>query len=340
MNIDFNQLGFVVIGRNEGPRLGRCLASLGERRHLVYVDSSSRDDSVAIARRAGADVVELTGDEAFTAARARNAGATWMHENRPEVQFVQFLDGDCEVAAGWIDAGLAALTAHAQLAVVAGRVRERHPEASIYNRLCDLEWSVLSRKDGVCGGNSLVRLAAFRQVDGFEQNIMSGEEADLCRRLRARGWSVGVLPVEMVQHDADIKRFAGWWRRSVREGHCIAEEAWRDVGQDNAKCIRALISLVLWSAMLPVLALGAAWHTYGISLVVVAGVYALQGYRIARHGQRSGWSPADSRLYAAFTLLGKFAGLVGAVKFYGRALLSRPRSIIDHKAPTPCPEAP
>ena len=54
MNVVSNQLGFVVIGRNEGPRLGRCLALLpGRGQHLVYVDSGSKDDSVAIARKFG-----------------------------------------------------------------------------------------------------------------------------------------------------------------------------------------------------------------------------------------------------------------------------------------------
>ena len=344
MSCDSGQLGFVVIGRNEGPRLGRCLASLaGRGQHLVYVDSGSRDDSVAIARRFGAGVVELTADEPFTAARARNAGAKWMHDHHPAVQFVQFLDGDCELVAGWLDASLETAARDPRSAVVAGRVRERRPETSIYNRLCDLEWSMLSKKDGVCGGNSLVRLAAFRQVGGFDQGIMSGEEADLCKRLRQHGWSVSVLPDAMVLHDADIRQFGAWWRRSVREGHCIAEEAWRDTGEDGSSCLRALGSVMLWSVVLPALAVGAAWPTYGLSLLIILNVYLLQWHRIARRGRQAGWLPGEARLYAAFTLVGKFAFLIGALKFVGRALLSRPRSIIDHKTPQvaePIPEAP
>ena len=45
-----DQIGCVVIGRNEGQRLVRCLESLlGRVAHIVYVDSGSTDGSVAMA---------------------------------------------------------------------------------------------------------------------------------------------------------------------------------------------------------------------------------------------------------------------------------------------------
>ena len=47
--------GVVVIGRNEGERLVRCLQSLSQSRApLVYVDSSSTDGSCEQAQRLGA----------------------------------------------------------------------------------------------------------------------------------------------------------------------------------------------------------------------------------------------------------------------------------------------
>ena len=62
----------VVIGRNEGERLKRCLASLAtDSTCIVYVDSGSSDGSVDHARKSGVDVVELDLSIPFTAARAR-----------------------------------------------------------------------------------------------------------------------------------------------------------------------------------------------------------------------------------------------------------------------------
>ena len=49
----------VVIGRNEGERLKRCLKSLSMAKLVVYVDSGSTDGSVQWARGQGVEVVEL-----------------------------------------------------------------------------------------------------------------------------------------------------------------------------------------------------------------------------------------------------------------------------------------
>ena len=65
------RIGAVVIGRNEGVRLQRCLASLAGRSGLtVYVDSGSTDGSVEHARRVGAVVCELDTAHPFTAVHA------------------------------------------------------------------------------------------------------------------------------------------------------------------------------------------------------------------------------------------------------------------------------
>ncbi len=90
-------VGAVVIGRNEGARLKRCLNSLAPQvAHLVYVDSGSKDDSVAFAQGMGAHVVQLDTSTPFTAARARNEGFEALME-LADCEFVQFIDGDCGV---------------------------------------------------------------------------------------------------------------------------------------------------------------------------------------------------------------------------------------------------
>ena len=132
-------IGVVVIGRNEGERLGGCLSSVSSK-NLVYVDSGSKDQSVALARARGAEVVELDRAFPFTAARARNAGFAFLMEQHPGLRYVQFLDGDCELAAGWLDCAAAFLSQHEDVAAVAGRLREKHPERTVYNLLCDIEW--------------------------------------------------------------------------------------------------------------------------------------------------------------------------------------------------------
>lgn len=133
-------VGVVVIGRNEGLRLERCLASLGgAAQKVIYVDSGSTDGSVQMARRLGVEVVELDMSIPFTAARARNEGFACVQRLLPAMRYVQFVDGDCEVVGGWLPRAQAFLDAQPEVAVVCGRRRERFPQRSIYNLLCDLE---------------------------------------------------------------------------------------------------------------------------------------------------------------------------------------------------------
>src|SRR5207249_2888192 len=140
---------------------------------------------------------------------------------------VQFVDGDCEVTAGWLDAAGLELDARPDVGVVCGRRRERHPERSVYNRLCDLEWNTSEGETDSCGGDALMCVTALHQVGGYDDGLIAGEEPELCARLRAAGWKVVRLPSEMTLHDAAMTRFGQWWRRAVRAGHAYAEVAIR-----------------------------------------------------------------------------------------------------------------
>src|SRR5882757_8744180 len=160
----FGDVGIVAIGRNEGERLVRCLESLpaGVRR-VVYVDSGSEDGSIDAARARGAEVVELDLATPFTAARARNAG--WQHlvELEPAVTTVLFLDGDCELVDGFLAAAVATLRRAPEVVAVCGWRRERWPERSPFNTVCDVEWrggAVGSIRN--FGGDVLMRVAALK----------------------------------------------------------------------------------------------------------------------------------------------------------------------------------
>src|SRR5262245_37640182 len=132
--------GVVVIGRNEGERSRQCLMSLPETGAIVYVDSGSNDGSVELARGLGVEVIELDIRVPFTAARARNVGFRRLRQISPDIEYVQFLDGDCTLIAGWLEDACVLLNQHPDVAAVCGRRCERYPGRSIYNWLCDREW--------------------------------------------------------------------------------------------------------------------------------------------------------------------------------------------------------
>ena len=151
----------MIIGRNEGERLVRCIKSaLPQSEAVVYVDSGSTDGSVERARELGAKVVELDRSVPFSASRARNTGFAALREMR-QLDCVQFVDGDCEILEGWIAAGSGVLNENENFAAVCGRLRERNPDASIYNQICDVEWSVKSGESEACGGVAMPCVARY-----------------------------------------------------------------------------------------------------------------------------------------------------------------------------------
>jgi len=327
-------MGVVVIGRNEGDRLRRCLESVaGRAARVVYVDSGSTDGSAALARNLGAEVVELDMSSPFSAARARNAGFDRLLELDPHAAHVMFVDGDCEVRAGWLEAAASALEAHPDRAVVFGRLREREPDASLYNRLCDMEWDVPPGVCDACGGICVVRSRAFREAGRFNPSIVAGEEPELCVRLRRAGWTIERLDAEMAWHDAAMTRFSQWWKRAVRAGHAFAEGAALHGRSAERHYVRESVSIWLWAFVLPLAAVSAAWFTRGASLGLLAAYPVLWG-RIALRRRRDRTEPWSwCLLYAAACLVAKPAMLIGQLRYIVRRLLGRGPQIIEHKGP-------
>lgn len=239
-------LGFVIIGRNEGARLGVAIDSVLRTGHsVVYVDSGSVDDSVALAGARGVPVVELDPTHPFTAARARNAGFHWHVRNDPMISFVHFIDGDCELAPGWLEKAVEALGADHRLAAVCGRRRERDPGASPYNQLCDDEWNTPVGLARTVGGDALFRVAALKAVKGYDESLIAGEEPELCYRIRRRGWLIRRIDADMTIHDAAMTRFGQWWQRNRRSGYATAESLSMR-GTETAGIEREVASNLVW----------------------------------------------------------------------------------------------
>ncbi|MGH0032167.1 MAG: glycosyltransferase [Myxococcota bacterium] len=308
--------GIVAIGRNEGQRLRACLESLPAGCPRVYVDSASSDGSAALARELSVEVVELDPARPLSAARARNAGFARLRELAGDLSRVQFLDGDCELEPGWLAAAEAALDADPALAAVCGRRRERHPDASPYNRLIDMEWEGAPGRTERFGGDVMLRAAVFEALGGYDESLIAGEDPELARRVRRAGHAIERLDAPMTRHDAALSRFSQWWTRQVRAGHAAAEAWWREGGPDLS---RRLGSILFWGAALPVAVALGVWQAGAIAWTGLL-LYAALAVRIAVRQRRAGRTPGDAALYAAACLEGKFAEALGAVRFALRTL--------------------
>lgn len=332
----FAELGAVVIGRNEGDRLIRCLKSVRALvPHVVYVDSGSTDGSLDAARELGAEVVILDTLQAFTAARARNAGWRLLAANAPDVRFVQFIDGDCQLIAGWLETATSVLVDEPLLGVACGRCRELEPQRSIYNRLCDMEWNTPPGDTKSCGGIALMRMDALRQVGGFNEQLIAGEEPELCVRLRAAGWGVRRLNQDMAWHDAAMTRFGQWWRRCRRSGHAFADAVARHGGPPERHGVRPTMSIWLWSFLWPLLTL-VLTLTCGPWGLLALVVYPLMVLKIARSRRRSFEDPwSDCLLYGSACVISKWAQLCGQLSFLYHCVRRRDAQLIEYKGQQP-----
>lgn len=320
------RVGIVIIGRNEGDRLLACLASLTDDiQEIVYVDSGSTDGSISAAAARGAEVVALDTEIPFTAARARNAGfAALGHDKPPE--FVQFIDGDCALDADWISKAKDFLQQNPEAGVVCGRRRERFPEVSIYNRMCDEEWNTPIGERRTCGGDALMRWDAFDAVDGFDPTLIAGEEPEMCLRMRRAGWKIWRLDAEMTVHDAAITRFGQFWKRARRAGHATAE-GMAMYGKDPEKLgVTDTLRSLKWGIAVPAV-IAAGCLIFGPVALWLLVIYPAKIVRLAfqRGGDRFAWGRA------VLLTVGKFAECRGIIDYYWRNWRGQKAELIEYK---------
>jgi glycosyltransferase involved in cell wall biosynthesis len=327
-------LAIVIIGRNEGARLERCLRSIAATaaleggRELIYVDSASTDGSSARAAQFGAKTLSI-GSARPCAAVARNIG--WRAAVAP---LVLFLDGDTILDGEFLSSSLSEFSDH-KVAVVFGDRREINPSSSIFNRVLDLEWRVPPGPVEFCGGDALIRRDVLDRVGGYDERLIAGEEPELCRRIRASGYTVRHVDRPMTGHDLAILRFSQYWRRAVRTGYAYAEVSerfkhtdqplWREQARGNR--VRGVVLLALATgALAGTLATHALWPLL-IAIAVIAGL-------AARTTLRSRWRSPNLATRLAFGLhshLVQIPILLGQLRYFYHRVTGKSAQLIEYK---------
>jgi GT2 family glycosyltransferase len=311
------RVGVVAIGRNEGERLRRCLDSIsGSGMTIVYVDSDSSDGSQDLARARGVHVVELDLSRAFTAARARNEGFEALMELSTGLEFVFFVDGDCEVVEGFLEQAVAQMDLRRDVAVVCGRRLEKFPNATLYNLLADMEWNTRVGEADSCGGDALMRTIVFRNEGGYDPGLISGEEPELCLRLRRRGFKIIRADLDMTLHDAAMTRFGQWWNRALRTGYAAIERLLMHGFRENRVHLKRVRSSLFWTLGFPLGLLTLAfWQPFELGPLTCAFLYpagyAVLAARILQYRLNRKDPLHHAAVYALFCMLGKFPELVG-----------------------------
>lgn len=326
-------LSVVVIGRNEGPRLERCLLSIrnmtdpGCDIEIVYVDSASCDGSVRLAAALGARVIVVQ-PRRPTAALGRNAG--WRASSG---SFVLFLDGDTVLEPSFVVQSLADFAE--DTAVVWGNRREIHPEASVYNRVLDLDWISPPGIVDYCGGDALMRREVLEAVGGYDETLIAGEEPEMCRRIRSAGWKILHADRPMTGHDLAMTKWSQYWRRAVRTGYAYAEVSGRFRGsglpfwetEARHNCSRAIAWIVLIAA-------SAGISVSFASVLPVLSLLALVVLLALRTAAKTAWKSPDfftRFLYGIHSHLQQIPIYIGQLQFRRDRSRGRIRGLIEYK---------
>jgi glycosyltransferase involved in cell wall biosynthesis len=332
-------LSVVIIGRNEGARLVRCIESVhgmtlrhGLQRELaidiIYVDSDSTDGSAARARELGANVIQVK-PERPSAALGRNAG--WRVARG---EFVLFLDGDTILDRDFVMNAIPGFD-DPLVAVVFGHRREINPKRSLYNRVLDLDWVSPCGVADYCGGDALIRRSVLEEAAGYDETLIAGEEPEMCRRFRAQGYVVLHVDLPMTGHDLAITRWPQYWRRAYRTGHAYAEVAerfrgtnmplWDSEVRRNLKRGAVLLAL-------PLLGIAASLALW--SLIPFLAVVAFLALLVIRTSIKVAWKSPDKStifLYGIHSHLQQIPILFGQLAYRRARRSGRRQRLIEYK---------
>jgi glycosyltransferase involved in cell wall biosynthesis len=322
-------LSVVVIGRNEGERLRRCIDTLVQQTgQIVYVDSASTDGSVQMARSRGVHVLDLDMARPFSAARARNEGYAVMRRHFPDAQYVQFVDGDCDVDPGWLEAGVRLLESRSDVAAVYGTLDERNPEGSVYNYHAHMTWNPPEEGEvEFFGGNFMIRVAAFDAAKGFREDVIDSEDHELAIRLRQNGGKVWYLKRRMALHDLAIFEFGRWWVRTKRGGYGNGQIITLHGDAPGRPHRRDWNKSWIWGLALPAFTLASVWAVGWMGLLPL-GLYGLSFLKMYLSKREDGGGHAG---FAAISVLHKIAQMTGQVKFLVDKAMGRGPRIIEYK---------
>jgi hypothetical protein len=245
------------------------------------------------------------------------------------------------VRSDWIARARDTLSARPEVAAVCGRRRERHPEASIYNRLADMEWNAPLGEVEECGGDVLFQSSVFLEAGGFNPSMIAGEEPELCVRVRDKGYKILRIDAEMTLHDAAIFRFSQWWTRAVRGGHSYAEGMALHGAGFSRHNVRRTLSALVYGLALPSVWCGTVlFAATGIGfgpvkwvvLWLVPAAFARAAFGAYRQRRRQGDPPQHAALYAGFCMLGKLPESIGILTYWSNRLRGRYSGLMEYKS--------
>jgi len=184
------RISVIIPCYNEENNISRCLRSLELLEYprnllqVIMVDNGSQDRSIDIAKKFPVQAIEKRGG---TIGSVRNFGADFSTG-----EILAFVDADCVVAQDWVISFLEYFeNKNTEVGIVGAP-----PRVPLDGNLIQRAWfshrkdNFISQVEYVGSANLIISRALFNEVGGFDENISSGEDFDLCSRVKTRGYKV------------------------------------------------------------------------------------------------------------------------------------------------------
>lgn len=318
---EFPKIGVVIIGVNVANYLRNCIESVidsdypNSKLNIIYVDGGSTDNSTAIAKEyKNVNVIELR-DPHPTPGKGRNAGLRTCNE-----KFVQFMDADTILEPNWFKNALPYIKDN--IVAVCGRRHEKYPDKNIYHKIGNIEWNYEEGRCKYFGGEVLIKRDIVMEVNGFDENLIAGEDPDLSYRIRQNGWDIYRINQKMSLHDLNMNRFSQYIRRSYRSGYAYAEIGLRYSKNKEKFWLRELLRIFL-NFLIPliVLAIGILLGETYLGILFATIILFRQLWKFNSNKKLYKISTIDRILYSlhlSFVVIPQFAGAMRY--FIGRIL--------------------
>jgi len=189
-------ISLVVIGKNEAQNLLRCFNSIDREqfKEVIYVDSSSIDDSIKIVQDnfKFVQIIRLRSNY-YSASLARFVGLKYVSS-----EYVQFLDGDMTLDNDWIKKSHSFLLNNKKVAIVHGYKFEYKDKNDL--KKYKIKKDKANFQSDYLQGSYLARTNILKKTGFLDIRMIGEEERDLYVRVRNLGFEVWYIDFMMASH--------------------------------------------------------------------------------------------------------------------------------------------
>ena len=243
--------GVVVVGGKKNVSPEAAIRSAGDGRAIVFVSSGQGIDELAVARRAGAVIVEPGERPHNTSGRARNAGYRQLKKIAPHMRYVQFINADTALDPDWLNVAERFMERRPEVSVIEGQRRDRLGNPVPYERSKEKKTREMEGEIQWVQNSAMMRADTFESVGGFRGDLTVAETKDLCVRMRRRGSHIWRLKAPMMIRKTKPKKFGAWWSERNAAGFENAYTASLHGGPPERLGVMETARAMVWGFLFP-----------------------------------------------------------------------------------------